>query len=103
MEHKSIFHIPRWEELPDLELYLEQVVILLEEYLEPFYTDKKEKIITKTMIHNYVKFRVMKAPIHKKYNKSHIAYLITICLLKRIYSIHDIKTLIRLALRCCTH
>ena len=99
MSKELNFHLPRWNEILDEELYLEAVVAILKEYLEPFYINKDEKIITKTMINNYVKFGVIKPPINKKYNRSHIAYLIAVCLLKKIYSIHDVKVLIRLAMR----
>ena len=92
------FHIPHWEELPNIELYSDQVIKYLEDYLEPFHTDKSEKIITNTMINNYVKQGVIKPPVGKKYNKSHLAHLFVICLLKQVYSIHDIKVLIKLAL-----
>lgn len=95
------FHIPRWNELPNIDLYLDQVVTLLEDYLKPLIpmNDKKdEKVITKTMINNYVKHGVLKPPINKKYNKTHIARLIVICILKQVYSINDINLLIKLAL-----
>ena len=95
---KLEFNIPRWEDLPEIELYSDQVLKYLEDYLEPFNTDKSENIITKTMINNYVKQGVIKPPIKKKYNKSHLAYLFVICLLKQVYSIGDVKVLIRLAL-----
>ncbi|MGN1299082.1 MAG: DUF1836 domain-containing protein [Candidatus Scatovivens sp.] len=91
-------HLPRWEELPNIDLYLDQVVTLLEEYLGDFMTNKEDKIITKTMINNYVKHGVIKPPENKKYSKSHLARLIVICILKQIYSINDIKNLIKLAL-----
>lgn len=89
-------HIPRWEELPNIELYLDQVVTLMEEYLGN--VNKEEKIITKTMINNYVKNGILKSPENKKYNKEHLAKIIVICILKQIYSINDISNLIRLAL-----
>lgn len=89
---------PKWEDLPEMDLYLEQVVKVLKEYLHPFYPNKEEKVITKTMINNYVKFGVLKPPVNKKYSRQHIAYLFVICLLKNIYSIVDIKDLIRLAI-----
>ena len=92
------FFLPRWEKLPDIDLYLDQIVTLLMEYLEPFITDKEEKIITKTMINNYVKSGVLKPPVKKKYTKTHLATLIVLCLLKQVYSINDVKELIRLAL-----
>ena len=66
MEKISI-HIPRWEELPNIDLYLDQVVTLLEEYLGNFITNKEDKIITKTMINNYVKHGIITPPENKKY------------------------------------
>ena len=102
--NKSIeeFHIPRWEELPDLDLYLDQIVTILEKYLEPYIGNKEEKIITKTMINNYVKQEVIQPPVKKKYNRTHIAYLFVICILKQIYSINDISQLIKLAIQTCS-
>jgi len=92
------FYIPRWEELPEMELYSEQVIKYLEDYLEPFHADQSEKLITKAMVNNYVKHGILKPPVKKRYNKSHIAYLFVISLMKQVYSINDIKILIRLAL-----
>lgn len=95
----SNFHIPRWSELPNLDLYLDQTVTLLENYLQNYIGNKDEKIITKTMINNYVKAGLMKAPKKKKYKKTHLATLFVICTLKQIYSIDDINKLIRLAIK----
>ena len=92
------FHIPRWEQLPDIELYSDQVVNYLETRLEKFHLDKSEKIITKAMINNYVKQGVLKPPIKKKYDRTHLAYLFVVCLMKQVYSINDIKIMVRLAL-----
>ena len=94
----SEFHIPRWEEIPDIDLYLDQTVTILEKYLES-YIDKDEKIITKTMINNYVKQQLLEPPINKKYNRKHIATLFVICVLKQVYNITDISELIKLALK----
>lgn len=97
-------HIPRWKELPAIELYLDQLVTYLENQLATFiYTDseinnKENKVITKTMINNYVKLGILDAPTKKKYNKLHIAKLFVICILKQVYSINDIKDLIKLAI-----
>ena len=93
------FHIPKWEELPNINLYLDQIVIILEEYLKPYIGNKEEKIITKTMINNYVKQELLEPPIKKKYKKEHIAYLFVICILKQVYSISDITELIKVALK----
>lgn len=96
----SNFHIPRWEELPSLNLYIDQVVTLVEDYLKNliYITEDENKIITKTMINNYVKHGILNPPINKKYNKSHIAFLIVICILKQVYSINAINALIKIAL-----
>ena len=83
-------HIPRWNELPEIDLYLDQVVNYLEKYLSQYSTNKEDKIITKTMINNYVKQGIMPAPEKKKYSRSHIAYLMVIFILKHVYSISDI-------------
>lgn len=98
------FHLPRWNELPNIDLYIDQLVCLLEDYLSGYIkndnekNDKEEKIITKTMINNYVKQNVIKPPINKKYNKEHVASLFVIFILKQVYSINDIKRLISLAI-----
>lgn len=91
------FHIPRWEELPAIDLYMDQVLNYIYDCLGNYIKD--ENLITKTMINNYVKNGVIDAPIKKKYNKLSIAELFIICILKQVYSINDIKTLIELALK----
>ncbi len=92
-------HIPRWNELPEIDLYLDQVVNYLEKYLTQYSVNKEDKIITKTMINNYVKQGIMPAPEKKKYSRAHIAYLMVICILKQVYSISDIGKLISLTIR----
>ena len=95
------FHIPRWEELPNIDLYMDQVVSFVEEsliILFPSKDDTKDKVVTKTMINNYVKHGILTPPINKKYNRTHLARLIVICILKQVYSINDINSLIDLAL-----
>lgn len=103
-EDKDIanFHIPRWNELPNIDLYSDQLVCLLEQYLSNYIkneNEKEEKIITKTMINNYVKHKIINPPINKKYNKEHIAYLFIVCILKQVYTINDIVELISLAIK----
>jgi len=92
------FRIPRWEQLPDIELYSDQVINYLETRLGLFHLDRSERILTKAMINNYVKQGVLKPPVKKKYDRTHLAYLFVICLMKQVYSISDIKIMVRLAL-----
>lgn len=95
------FHIPRWNEIPNVDLYIDQVVCFLQDSLCNYIkndNEKDDKIITKTMINNYVKQGIIKPPLNKKYNKEHISYLFVIFILKQLYSINDIKKLINLAI-----
>ncbi len=94
------FHIPRWEELPNLELYVDQVICFLDEALSNYVSKEKEgHVITKSMINNYVKHNVIKSAINKKYNKEHIASLFVICILKPLYSINDIAIMMKSAVK----
>lgn len=103
MENKKInvnsFHLPRWEEFPDVDLYMDQVLTYIESTLYSYlHLEKNDKLLTKTMINNYVKQEILQPPKNKKYNKLHIAELFIICILKEIYSINDIQNLINFAL-----
>ncbi len=91
------FNIPRWNELPNIDLYMDQVLNYIESSLKD-YIKSDEKIITKTMINNYVKQEIIEPPANKKYNRLHIAELFVICILKQVYSISEVKSLINLAL-----
>ena len=101
------FHIPRWSELPNVDLYLDQVVNLINSTLSPYFflnNDKKKdniQVLTKTMINNYVKNNLIEAPEKKQYAKIQVAKLFVICILKLVYSMQDIKTLIHIALEKC--
>ena len=94
-EKIQTLHIPRWEELPSIDLYLDQVVTLIDKFLLPYLGNEDDSIlITKTMINNYVKQGIIKPPEKKKYNREHIACLFVICSLKAVYSISNISDLI---------
>lgn len=87
--------IPAWEELPQLELYMDQVIILLGQYLGIYSIgNDADKFITAPMINNYVKLKIMPAPIKKKYTRIHLAYLIIICSLKQTLSMATIQKII---------
>lgn len=85
------FHFPRWEELPDFDLYMDQVLNLIDSYLYVFKADKQSKIITSSMVNNYVKLDLIPAPVKKRYNKKHLAYLIAISVLKQVLTISEVK------------
>jgi len=97
LENIVNFHIPRWSELPNIDLYIDQVICYLDDCLLNYVSkENEEHILTKTMINNYVKHSVIMPAINKKYNKEHIAKLFIICILKQLYSISDIKNLFAL-------
>lgn len=84
------YHCPRWNELPEIELYIDQVTYILQNNLSIFAKDKENPIITSSMINNYVKKGILEPPIKKKYNRHHLSYLFVICILKRLMSISEI-------------
>lgn len=92
------FKLPRWDDLPTVDLYLEQVLTLLDEWLGDYLSDGRKKVMTKTMVNNYVKQQYLKAPVNKKYDRVAVACLFVIALLKPIYTIEEISRFIRLAL-----
>ena len=84
------YHCPRWEELPEIDLYVDQVVSILQKNLSLFAKDTENPIITSSMINNYVKKDILIPPIKKKYNKEHLAKLFVICICKKLMSISEI-------------
>ena len=89
------YRLPEWREIPNIGLYMEQVIILLKEYLDYLPPElKEEQFITATTINNYVRKKIMPEPVKKKYYRPHIAYLIIICSLKHCLSIPTLQTMI---------
>jgi len=80
--------LPRWNQLPDLELYMDQVLSLVDRYLGAY---PGHRGLTAAMVNNYVKLGVMPPPVRKKYTRLHLAYLIVICLLKASLPIESIR------------
>ena len=85
--------LPRWDELPDFELYMDQVLSLMERYLGGV-PGAEQRGLTASMVNNYVKLGVMPAPVKKKYTRVHLAHLIMICVLKPSVPIDLIRGLI---------
>ncbi len=77
--------------MPTFDLHMDQILELVNEYLSVFkLTD--DPLITKSMVHNYVKLEMVPKPENKRYNRKHLAYLIAIIMLKNVISIPEIKT-----------
>lgn len=88
------YHCPRFNELPRVALYKDQVITYIEEALRPLNINSDEKLLTPTMLNNYVKQKVVSPPKEKRYNEKHIAYLIVVCILKQVFSLQEICILI---------
>ena len=63
------------EDIPGIDLYMDQVTTFMDEHLKSSKRFDDDKILTKTMINNYVKHEIMAAPVKKKYTRLHIAEL----------------------------
>jgi len=83
-------------EIPDIDLYMDQVTTFLDDRLKSSTRDKNsgEKVMTKTMINNYAKNEVIPPPDKKKYSKDHMLLLILIFYYKSFLQINDIKELL---------
>lgn len=81
-----------YNDLPALDLYMDQVVSVVESFLAPYFDDTA-KLITPSIINNYVKLDIIPSPTKKKYSREHIAKLIIVCVLKQVLPIPSIKTL----------
>lgn len=79
------------DEIPEIDLYMDQVIQLFEAKLSAQKRNEDEKILTKTMINNYAKGKLLLPIKNKKYSKEHIILMSLIYNLKGALSINDIK------------
>ena len=86
---KTAFSYPKWAEIPNIDLYLDQVLLYVNQVCAPISTDK-DKGLTASMINNYVKHGYLTKPDKKKYQRQQIARLIAITTLKSVFSIQEI-------------
>ena len=86
------FRLPRYQELPTVELYLDQTTELLNEHLA-ILGDVK---ITSSMISNYVKHHLIRRPIKKRYGADQIAELFFIAVAKNVMSLNDLKAALKI-------
>lgn len=93
MKEENPFYIPSYSDFPKISIYKDQLLEILNEYLQPFYNE--DKPVTSTMINNYVKFQIIDAPINKRYFRDQVVYLYLVGLLKKVYSLEEIKELIK--------
>ena len=80
-----------WEELPDLALYMDQIVSYMPRQLIHF--DDRDAL-TSAMVNNYIKDGIVPRAEGKRYSPTHLAYLTAVCALKKVLSVRDISNLI---------
>ena len=93
------YHFPRYDELPSIPLYSDQVIEALNDYTAPFRQISAEHTITPAMINNYVKQHLIPPPVKKRYDREQLARLFCICLLKHVFSISEIRGLLEIQTR----
>ena len=84
------FHLPRYQDLPNMGLYLEQTTKYINHFLAPLGCIE----ITSSMISNYVKKGLLPSPVKKQYYADQLAYLFFISLAKQVLSMENIIALI---------
>ena len=82
-DHIRNFRLPRYQEIPDVGLYLDQT----SKYIASFLSPVLESSLTPSMISNYVKKGLIDSPIQKRYSREQIAYLFFIAMAKNVLSL----------------
>lgn len=90
MQDNRQMHLTEWELLPDIELYMDQVLTILNRQDYPV---QSESELTASMINNYVKAGLLPRTKSKRYGKEHLARLIIISALKSVLTVTELKSL----------
>ena len=91
LDHISYVHP---EDIPSIDLYMDQVTTFMERELGPSRRYENDKVLTKTMINNYAKNHLLPPPVKKKYSKEHLLLLVFIYYSKGILSLQDIRSVL---------
>ena len=94
IEYLRNLHHVHGNALPSLELYMDQVTGFMDEHLSSMRRHKEDKALTKTMINNYAKNKILPPPVGKRYNKNHMLILLLIYYYKSMLSLSDIRTVV---------
>ena len=82
------------EEIPNIDLYMDQLTTFMDSRLASSRRYDSDKILTKTMINNYAKNKLLPPPVKKKYSRNHMLMLIFIYYFKNLLSINDIQKIL---------
>ena len=94
LESLSRINYIKPEDVPGIDLYMDQVTTFMDSQLKSSKRYEDDKILTKTMINNYAKNHLLPPPDRKKYSREHMLLLIFIYYFKNILSINDIQNLL---------
>ena len=94
LESLSKMEYIKSSKIPDIDLYMDQVLTFMNGNLDNVKRHESDKVMTKTMIKNYAKNHLLPAPEKKKYTKEHIMVLMFIYYFKNILSIGDIQSIL---------
>ncbi|SEA31715.1 protein of unknown function [Oribacterium sp. KHPX15] len=83
------------EDIPNLDLYMDQVTGFMERNLDPIKRHHDDKALTKTMINNYAKNKLLPPPDKKRYNRDHMLVLLFIYYYKGMLQLNDIEALLK--------
>ena len=83
-----------WEQIPDLGLYMDQVITFIARIYKPLYGEPVSEYLSPSMINNYVKAKLIPRPAGKKYSREQIALLTMIIGLKQVTSMEDIRIML---------
>jgi hypothetical protein len=83
-----------WERLPDIGLYMDQVLTLVDRQLAFYRRGEDDKLVTSAMVNNYIKDGLLPRAEAKKYTPAHLALLLVTGALKQVLSIPDIKRIV---------
>lgn len=92
----SRFSLPRYQQLPNVALYRDQLIDYVSQCLESLSICVEQPVLTPSMVNNYVKIGLIPAPAKKQYGREQVAKLITICIFKQILPISAIQALFRI-------
>lgn len=81
-------------DIPDIDLYMDQVTHFMDEKLHASRRHEDDKILTKTMINNYTKNKLLPPPLKKRYSKEHMLVLIFIYYFKSFLPLNDIQAIL---------
>ena len=96
MKTTPIQPLDPWEAYPNIDLYMDQVLGVVDKQLSFYYRDPTNRVMTASMVNNYVKQQLLPPPVKKKYRREQVTRLVMIGILKQVLSIAQIGKLLDL-------